>query len=735
MSNSEKRLKLQKALSLHQAGRLENAGTLYREIIAEDPKDSQAVHYLGLIEAAAGRFQQAAELLHRSLTLEPQNIQFVENYATVVFQAGQYRSALEIAERGLRLDGSYPPVLYVQALALHKLGRFQDAIAAFDKVLVRAPKHLAAINERGSALAELGDYDGALAAFDKALALEPRYAEAHVNKANIFGALKRYEAALAAYDKALALKPALAEAWLGRGQVLGALDRYSDAMLAYDKALAIRPGFAQALVGRGNILVTRKSYEAAFAAFDKALALDPELDYAPVARLFAKLCLCDWTNLQAETAQLAAAISRGRAASTPFQFLPVASSAQQQRQCTERHMRDGPHFPPLWRGEIHAHDRIRIAYLSADFREHPVAYLVAGLMEHHDKSRFEITALSVGPDQDSPMRRRIRAAVEHFIDGGVQSDEDIATLLHSRQTDIVVDLVGHTLHNRLGMLARRPAPVQVNYLGYSATMGVDCIDYILADATVVPEEHCACYSEQVVWLPDCYLVNDDLRTISERTPSRRECGLPDDTFVFCCFNNSYKLGPETFQVWMRLLQATEGSVLWLSEANLTAQNNLRREAEQCGVAGQRLIFAPRLPEVADHLARQRNADLFLDTLPYNAHTTACDALWAGLPLITCLGSTFVGRVAASLLRAVGLDELVTTSLQDYEALASKLAHQPVALASVKDKLARNRTTHPLFDTARTTRQIESAYTMMWERYQMGESARSAPAKPIRIVQG
>ncbi len=284
-------------------------------------------------------------------------------------------------------------------------------------------------------------------------------------------------------------------------------------------------------------------------------------------------------------------------------------------------------------------------------------------------------------------------------------------------------------HNRLDVLARRPAPIQVNYLGYSGTTGADFIDYIVADATVIPEQHRTFYSEEVVWLPDCYLITDDRRVIAQRTPSRSECGLPEDGFVFCCFNNTYKLGPETFGVWMRLLTATPGSVLWLSEANATAQANLRREAEQSGVAASRLIFASRLPDVADHLARQRQADLFLDTLPYNAHTTACDALWAGVPLLTCLGTTFVGRVAASLLKAIGLDELITHSLADYEALALKLAHDPTALAALRERLARNKTSFPLFDTARTTRQIETAYTMMWQRYQSREMAGSGRASP------
>ncbi len=605
----------------------------------------------------------------------------------------------------------------------------------FDQLLARVPNHIAAINERGSALAELRDYDAALASFEKALSLQPKYAEAHLNRGNIFGSLKRYDGALAAYDDALVLKPDLALAWVGRGQVLGELERHGDALLAYDRALALKPDLAQAWVGRGNILIATRRYDDAFVAYDRAVALSPDLDYAPGARLFAKLCLCDWTNLEAETAQLLSRLRQQKPASTPFHLLSVPSSAENQQQCAKLNVQDQPRFPPLWRGEIFAHKRIRLAYLSGDFREHPIGYLTAGLFEHHDKTSFETTAISFGADRDSPTRGRIKGAFEHFIDVRGRSDQDIANLIRQLEVDIVVDLMGFTIHNRLGVLARRPAPIQVNYLGYSGTMGTEDLDYILADPTVVPEEQCAFYSEQVVWLPDCYLINDDRRTISARVPTRRECGLPDDGFVFCCFNNSYKLGPETFQVWMRLLTGIPASVLWLSEANASAQANLRRAAERCGVSADRLIFAPRLPEVADHLARQRQADLFLDTLPYNAHTTACDALWAGVPVLTCPGATFAGRVAASLVKAIGLDELITPSLADYEALALELARDPPRLASLRQRLAGNRSTFPLFQTARTTRQIEAACTMMWERYQRGEVAgpRSAAAKPIRMM--
>jgi predicted O-linked N-acetylglucosamine transferase (SPINDLY family) len=358
--------------------------------------------------------------------------------------------------------------------------------------------------------------------------------------------------------------------------------------------------------------------------------------------------------------------------------------------------------------------------LSGDFREHPVAHLTVGLFEHHDRSRFEVTGISFEPAQKSAMRPRITNAFEHFVGVEGKSSAEIADLVRRLEVDIAVDLMGHTQNARLGVFAQRPAPIQVSYLGYPGTTGASYIDYILADQTIIPEDHEAFYSEKVVWLPESYQVKDNRTPISDHTPTRRECGLPEKAFVFCSFNNSYKITPEMFDIWMRLLKEVDGSVLWLKDHDGLASHNLRLEAERRGVAPERLVFAPTVPLVANHLARYRQANLFLDTLPYNAHTTASDALWSGVPVLTCLGATFAGRVAASVLKSVGLDELATGSLEAYEALALKLARDASYLASVKEKLAHNRQTFPLFDTERVTRQIESAYIVMWQRYQSGE---------------
>jgi predicted O-linked N-acetylglucosamine transferase (SPINDLY family) len=385
---------------------------------------------------------------------------------------------------------------------------------------------------------------------------------------------------------------------------------------------------------------------------------------------------------------------------------------------------------PLWRGDVYRHDKIRVAYLSADYRTHATALLMAGVFEAHDRSRFEITAISFGADDKSPMRARLEASFDRFIDVRSIGDAEVAKKLRDMEIDIAVDLKGYTQEGRPGILAHRPAPIQAQYLGYPGTMAAGYYDYVIADPIVIPEEQRPFFSEQVAYLPDTYQCNDSKRAIAPRAPRRSEMGLPENGFVFCCFNNNHKILPQMFDIWMRLLRQIDNSVLWLLQDNLAVVRNLSREAIARGVAPERLVFARRCMP-ADHLARQRLADLFLDTLPYNAHTTCSDALWAGLPVLTVQGDCFAGRVAASLLSAHGVPELITHSLEEYEAAALKLARDPAALTAIREKVVRHRDTHALFDTVRFTRNLEAAYLTMWERYQRGERPQTFSVSPSR----
>jgi protein O-GlcNAc transferase len=702
----------------------------FDRVIALKPELSQ-VHLLrAKLLVDLGRQDAALEAIDALIAKSPELGEAWLGRSNVLFSAMRYEEALFAAERAVALKPDFAEGWQASGNALNELKRHNEALAAFDKALGLHPHFAGAWHGRGNALNALKRHDEALVAYNNALALAPGLTEAWLGRGFALIELRRYREALSVFDRAEALMPNLVEAWLGRGSAFYGLNRCVDALAAYNKALTLKPNLAETLVDCGNICVQLGQLDKALSAYNRALATKPDIKWAKGNRLHAKLQLSDWTGLDAEISDLVACVRAHQSPVPPFEFLAASSSAADQLACVTQCMADRPALPVAWQGERYAHDRIRVGYFSADFRNHPVARAAVGLFEAHDKLRFETIAFSFGADDGSDLRRRIQSAFDEFVDVLHLSDADLAALIRRREIDILVDLTGFTTHSRFNVLARRAAPVQINFLGYPGTMGAGCGDYIIADPTIIPEEHFQFYGERVVWLPDCCLPNDNNSLISERTPTRAECGLPETAFVFCCFNNTYKINPQIFDVWMRLLSAIASSVIWLRETNPIAQRNLRREAERRGIAPDRLVFAPSI-EVADHLARQRHADLFLDTLPYNAHTTASDALWAGLPPVTCLGETFAGRVAASLLKAVGLPELITTSLEDYEALALRLARDPALLGGIRDKLLRNRDTYPLFDTARFTRHLEAAYTTMWQRYQRGEPPQAFAVESIR----
>ncbi len=433
------------------------------------------------------------------------------------------------------------------------------------------------------------------------------------------------------------------------------------------------------------------------------------------------MAACDWGSYAADCRRIGAGIDRGERVIVPFAALMLPLTPAQQQRCSRVYGGAGPRrepsAPPASRN-AQADGRIRIAYLSPDFRDHPMAQCIAGLIEGHDRSAFEVTGLYYGPQAGDEWHARLARAFDRFSDVRVLGDAEIGDRLRELGIDIAVDLCGYTMYERHAIFAARPAPVQVSYLGFPGTLGAPWIDYLIADAVVIPPAHREYYDEKIAFMPHSYFVNDATKHIADVAPDRAAHGLPAQGFVFCCFNHTGKISPDVFDVWMRLLGAVPGSVLWLLVGNVTAQQNLRREAERRGVAADRLVFARRLP-LAEHLARHRCADLFVDTFHYNAHTTACDALWAGLPVVTCLGETFPARVAASLLAALGLPELIAHNRAGYEALALSLAHDPGRLAAVRDKLAANRLREPLFDTARWTRDVETLYRRMIERQRAG----------------
>jgi predicted O-linked N-acetylglucosamine transferase (SPINDLY family) len=672
----------------------------------------------GIVLVELGQFDKALTSIDRALACEPVLAEGWLNRGNVCGTLGRHEEALAAYHRALDITSDLAGAWVGRGNVLCELERHGEALECYDKALAHESKLASAWLGRGNALLAQKRLGDALAAYDGALALDPDVTGAWLGRGNVFRELTRADDAITAYDEALRRDPDLAEAYLGRGNALSELKRDDDALAAYQMAIAVRPDFAQAWLGRGNVLRETRRFVEALAAYDRALRLKPQLPGLEGARLKAKMQVCDWRDFDAERAQLVASLGQGRIVQ-PFDLLSISASAGAQYACARSFSERN--WPRSGREDIHrprpAHDRIRLAYMSADFRQHPMSYLMAEIFERHDRSRFEVTAISIGPDDGSPMRRRLEIAFADFIDARTFTDERIAGLIEESGIDILVDLMGYTKGARTAVVARRPAPVQVNYLGFPGTMGTPHIDYVIADRVVIPDAQRAQFSEKIAYLPFSYYPNGR-EPHGDKTVARADVGLPDGAFVFCCFNNSFKILPDVFDGWMRILSGVAGSVLWLLEDNEMASANLRKEAAARGVAAERLIFAKRATH-AEHLARHRCADLFIDTLPYNAHTTALDALWEGVPVLTRAGETFAGRVAASLLTALDLPELIVETLADYERLAVELARQPARLAALKQKLDGNRSTTPMFDTALFTRHIEKAYTMMVERHRAG----------------
>jgi predicted O-linked N-acetylglucosamine transferase (SPINDLY family) len=627
-----------------------------------------------------------------------------------------YRNILALHSRDLEAR-------HMLGLLRLQQGRAADALQTLSRLAAEAPGHAEIRTHHGLALHEMGRHGEALAELDRALALKPGNAMTLLYRGNVLAETGCSARALGDYERLVAITPGDSEAWFRRANALWRLDRFDAALDSYARALTLNPHHVAARFNGAMVLLKLERHDEALAAFEDVRALAPSHRYALGGCASAILGGADLARWEHYRALVLQAVRDGTDVIAPLAFMPFCDDGALRRRCAETFVADrvgqpGGLFPA---GAVRAHDRIRIVYLSSDFHQHATAELIVGLIERHDRAQFEVTAMSFSRDDAGQMQERLVKAFDHFVDVREMTDEAVAQRLHEGGYHIAIDLKGHTEGARPGILARRPCPVQVSYLGYPGTVA-PWLDYVVADAAVLPFDKQPDYSEAIVHLPHCYQVNDDRRRIGEVPLSRAEAGLPDTGFVFCCFNAAWKITPAIFAIWMRLLAAVPGSVLWLLDDNAVATRNLRAAAAARKIDPARLVFALRIAP-ADHLARHRLADLFLDTLPYNAHTTASDALWAGLPVVTCLGAAFDGRVAASLLAAIGLPELATHSLQDYEALALALAGDPARLAALRGKLAWNRDRSPLFDTDRFRRNIETAYRRMLDVQRRGEPVR------------
>lgn len=681
-----------------------------------DPLAARGRELLGL-----RRDSEALDCFERALAASPTAPEAIIGQCQALARLGRPDAALAVLDRLVINAPDRPGADGLRAQVLLVKGRTEDAWNAANRGCARDPQDPAALLVRGLLILERGDASGALAAFDVAIALDPALASAHQGRGSALASLGRTEEAMKAFGSALRLDPNNAVIAVRVAHLMIQLNQLDRALEAFTAALDIDSRNTAALQGRAQCLAALGRAPEAVEAYTRLLAVAPDADYMHGERFHLQMHCCDWREFDMARLDIAARVRRGDRVDIPGSFMAHSDSPADQLICARTFAADFCQIqaPPFSFHPRPEGERIRVAYLSADFCAHATAFLAAGLFEAHDRSRFETYAISFGPDEDSEMRRRLIRAFDHFEDVRHLTDRQIAALVHERRIDIAVDLKGHTLGARSRIFAYRPAPVQVSFIAYPGTLGTDFMDYIVADSVVIPESERIHYTEQVIYMPGSYQVNDSARTANS-TPSRCEVGLPESPFVFCCFNSVYKITPTVFDDWMQILDAVPGSILWLLQGTPAAVENLRSEAMRRGIDADRLVFAPWKP-AADHLARCALADLFLDTLPCNAHTTASDALWAGVPIVTQAGASFVSRVATSLLRAVGLGRLSVGSREEYRRVAIRIARSPAELKSLKETLALARDRSTLFDSVWYCRQLEAAFEEIVARSRRGEA--------------
>lgn len=738
---------LHAAVEHQRGGRLAEAQKLYERVLRSEPKNADALHLLGLVLIERGTTERGFQLLRRAVAYAPRSVEALNNLAVELARAGRVEEALGWFEKALALAPdrpgarpNYASALSDRGIALQAEGRTAEALASFDAAVATAPEHADAHYNRGNTLHLLGRFAEAVAAFECAISLRPGYLAALHNRGISLHALDRPGEALASYDTALAAGSEDPALLVNRAAALLALGRMAEARACCEEALAMRPDDPDALFNLGNALRGSRRNEPALEAYDRALALRPEFPnardnrgitllelgrYPEAAEVFAgliadhpaqpyvrgrllhaRLFTCDWRDTPALSRDVQDRIAAGERVEVPFMALAHVADAALQRRCAEIYVADKLRISP-GPAEPSGETRIRLAYLSGDFRNHPLSFLMAGVFERHDRSRFEVLGVSFRPEDDSETGRRVHAAFDRVLDVSRLTDAEAVALLRAERIDVAADLMGHTGDSRTPILAQRIAPVQVAYLGYPGTTAVAAIDWVIADAVVAPPGSEAFYSERIIRLPGCFQANDEERR-ADPTPTRAEAGLPESGFVFGMFSNTYKILPDLFAIWMRLLAATPGSVLWILASHPDARENLRVAATGHGVDPDRIVFAGRVAYRA-HLARLALADLALDTFPFNGGTTTSDALWAGVPMVTCTGEAFASRMGASLLAALGVPDLAVSNLEAYETTALRMAHDPAFRGSKCAVLREARRRSSLFDTEAFTRRLERAY--------------------------
>jgi len=721
-----------KAINLHNIQGASNAALQrydaaidsYKQAIKIMPDNADAYNNMGVALKDKGELDAAIDSCKQAIKIKPDYAEAYSNMGNALKDKGELDAAIDSYKQAIKIKPDYAEAYSNMGNALKDKGKLDAAIDSYKQAIKIKPNYAEAYYNMGNALQDKGKLDAAIDSCKQAIKIKPDYAEAYSNMGNALQDKGELDVATDSYKQAVKIKPNYAEAYYNMGNVLNKKGELDAAIESYKQAVKIKPNYAKAYYTMGNTLKDKGDLDAAIDSYEKAIKIKPDYEIVRTMKLYRQAHISDWGAI-AQDREAIPTLGISAQYIIPFEILPLEDAPERHRLRSEifakNRFKQKP--LPLASRSTQKPKRLRIGYFSSDFKEHPVAYLMAKVIETHDRNFFEVYGYSIGPAKDDKMRHRLIKGFDVFDDVQDMNDQDVALLARQDQIDIAIDLTGYTQNSRSGVFAYRAAPVQINYLGYPGTMGADFFDYIIADQNLIPNESQKYYSEKLIYLPHHYQAQDDTLLISDDTPSRSELGLPDNGFVFCAINNTYKITSSEFDIWMRLLQSVDGSVLWLLESNKWVKGNLLKEANARGVPSERLVFAQQVPH-EQYLAQFRQADLYLDTFTYNAGATASNALWAGLPVLTKLGKGYTARMAGSLLASIGLSELITDTKTQYEELAFKLATNPERLASIKQKLAANRLSKPLFNTELFTKYLEDGYQRAYQQYFDGKEPKT-----------
>lgn len=722
---------LSQAYQQYSASHRDEAARICRQILATMPDCAEAIYLLAVIDSDSGQLSAAVEGFARAVSLQPRNAVFHNTLGETLHRLGRLDEAWTCYQRSIKLRPTYERAHNNSGRLLNEKGDPAAAVACFTEAVRLNPNYATALNNLGGALLTLKNFSEAVSYLQRAITLQPDYPEAHYNLAAAFQPAGDVQRVLIHVDRAIQLRPDYAHAHLLMGKVLFDLGQVDRSVRHFQTYIKLQPDNVIGHLELGTAQLLSGQLETARDSFRKVLALAPSHPHA-FAQLFqASAMLMDWSTRDTDLERLANDVAESlrlgepspvaplHALSLPWDGDQLLAIARSHAKLNERTASQLQQSTPGFSAASMEATRIRIGYLSRDFYDHPVAHQIKGVFALHDRSRFDVHVYSFGPDDGSVYRQQIAQTAAHFHDVSRLNDQQLYQQIQADGIQILIDLMGYTGFAKTRCLANRPAPIQVSWLGYPSTMGADFIDYLIGDAVVTPLDHDEFYHEAVVRLPHSYMPTDHAQPIVQPLLDRSQYQLPAEVPVFCCFNNSYKITPEIFHTWMSILRRVPGSVAWLNISHPVACENLRKAAREAGIDIRRLIFANRVPDKGAHLARLTLADLFLDTPLYNAHSTACDVLWTGVPIVTCLGKTFQSRVAASLLTAVGLNELIAEDLDQYEQLTIELINDPSRLLSIRGRLAEQRLQLPLFNTPRFVQDLERAFIRMWEIYSAG----------------